>query len=335
VRCAGFCLLFFVLTVQDISASHPKLTDAELDGLRGAVKSVTTNVERFEGRDPDAPNHLVITYPVWCEVCEYDEEGNSIKRGQVVEGRFVGGTTRYLRNEDGTIREKRLRDENGQPFQNVMLGPFGKTEEEDYQNGRLQWRQTFRYDKNGNLIEWLTFDPRGNQTASTTASYDEQGNVTEQFDRGPNNSFRLHFTQNYNLETDVWTFISYNENGTVRVTRTTNDNRITSYWEQPGARHEYGSGVYFNTAPKERECEDHSPDGKVWHQSEKFIDERRHDPLRVELRDETRVVQMAADYEYEFDSQGNWTKRLVWIWRSASGERKLHEVDMRTLTYWK
>jgi len=38
---------------------------------------------------------------------------------------------------------------------------------------------------------------------------------------------------------------------------------------------------------------------------------------------------------YEFDSQGNWTKRLVWIWRSASGERKLHEVDMRTLTYWK
>jgi hypothetical protein len=47
-------------------------------------------------------------------------------------------------------------------------------------------------------------------------------------------------------------------------------------------------------------------------------------------------VQMAADYEYEFDERGNWTKRSVWTWTQESGDLKLHglhETDSRTLTY--
>jgi hypothetical protein len=44
---------------------------------------------------------------------------------------------------------------------------------------------------------------------------------------------------------------------------------------------------------------------------------------------------MAADYEYEFDERGNWTKRSVWTWTQESGYRKLHETDSRALRYWK
>jgi hypothetical protein len=112
-------------------------------------------------------------------------------------------------------------------------------------------------------------------------------------------------------------------------------NGVTSYWQQPSDKHEYGSSVCFDTGPKQKECESHDPDGTMWHTSETFADERKRDPSRVELRDETDQVEMAADYECEFDGHGNWTKRSVWIWTPESGDRKLLEIDTRTITYWK
>jgi hypothetical protein len=33
---------------------------------------------------------------------------------------------------------------------------------------------------------------------------------------------------------------------------------------------------------------------------------------------------MAADYEYEFDERGNWTKGSVWTWTQESRDRKLY-----------
>jgi hypothetical protein len=33
---------------------------------------------------------------------------------------------------------------------------------------------------------------------------------------------------------------------------------------------------------------------------------------------------MAADYEYEFDERGNWTKASVWTWTQESRDRKLY-----------
>jgi hypothetical protein len=327
-------VFFFVFSVRHASASHQKLTDAELDGFKGEVKSVFTTVDKID-RHPGSADYPVIVYGVMCHICEYDENGNSVKRGESSERGFLGETTRYIRDEDGTIREKISENEKGQIFQKVVFGPFGKTQEENYQNGILQWKQRLRYDQNGNMIEWLTFDAVGTETASTTISFDEQGNLTEQFDRGPNGSFRLHFTQSYDPNTDVQTFTNYNEDGTARLTFTAKDNKVTNYWQQPSDKHEYGSGMCFNTAAKEQECEHHYPNGRIWHVLAKFADERRQNPIRIELRDEIGQVEMSADYEYGFDAHGNWTNRSVWVWRAGSGERNLQEVDKRTIAYWK
>ena len=100
----------------------------------------------------------------------------------------MGETTRYIRDEDGTVRQQIMENEKGELDRRIMMGPFGKTEEEFYQRGLLQGRNTYRYDQDGNLIEWLTYNAEGVQTASTTAAFDENGTVTEQFDRGPNNT---------------------------------------------------------------------------------------------------------------------------------------------------
>jgi hypothetical protein len=65
-----------------------------------------------------------------------------------------------------------------------------------------------------------------------------------------------------------------------------------------------------------------------------LADNTKRDPVKVTLRDTEHRALMEADYEYELDSFGNWTKRTVWVWTRESGERQLLEEDTRTLTYY-
>ena len=67
MRVAVVSFLFLALSIEHLSASHPKLTDAELDGMKGAVKSVSTAIEQVE-RHTDTSDHPVLIYPVWCRV---------------------------------------------------------------------------------------------------------------------------------------------------------------------------------------------------------------------------------------------------------------------------
>jgi hypothetical protein len=329
VRRSVPCVVLALLTALPLLASHKRLTDAEMDGFKGAVKSISTKVEIASPmpRQPDGP---AIIYPVSCEICEYDQDGNVVTRGQNWETGFVGETTRYIRDDDGTVRQQVMENEKGELDRRIMMGPFGKTEEEFYQHGSLHGRNTYRYDQDGNLIDWLTSNAEGVQTASTTAAFDENGTVTEQFDRGPNNTFLLHFTQTFDPETDVQIFTNFNEDGTARLTFTARENKITNYWQLPSDKREFGSWVCFRTG-----CESRNPDDTVFRTVATYADERRRNPTRIELRDAAEQVQMADDYEYEFDQRRNWTKRSVWVWTRESGELKLHEIDSRALAYWK
>ncbi len=176
----------------------------------------------------------------------------------------------------------------------------------------------------------MSYDAHGIQIARTTATFDEDGTVTEQYDYGPKNKFLLHFTQSYAPKTDVQIFTNYNEDGTVRLTFTAKGERVVSYWQLPSDKHELGGTVCFKTG-----CESHNLDGSPFRTVTTLEDGDRRNPRRIELRDDTDQPQMAADYEYEFDGHGNWTKRSVCVCTRESGERQLLEIDSRTLGYWK
>jgi hypothetical protein len=216
---------------EHLHALVDSLPEGALESVETYLKTIQTQrqVVSPQPRQPDGP---AIIYPIWCEVCEYDEDGNVVLRGQNWETGFVGETTRYVRGEDGNIRQQIAENEKGKLDRRVSVGRFGKTAEEFYQHGVLQSRNRYSYDENGNIVDWLTYDAHGVQVARTTASFDEHGTVTEQYDYGPKNRFLLHYTQSY-------------------------------------------------------------------------------------------------------DPKGNWTKRSVLIWTPESGERRLLEIDIRTITYWK
>lgn len=323
-------IFFFTVAAIPVLASSKKSTDAELDGFKGAVKSVSTEREVVSHNWPREPDGPAIIYPAACDVCEYGEEGNAVLRGQNWETGFVGEKIHHVRDENGKVSQQIVENEKGELVRNIIIGPLGKTEEEFYLHGVLQSRNRYSYDPDGNIVEWLTYDAHGVQTARTTATFEEQGTVTEQFDYGPKNKFLLHFRQSYDPETEVQIFTNYNEDGTVRLTFTAKGERVVSYWQLPSDKHELGSTVCFKSG-----CDSHNLDGSAFRTVTTVEDGGRRNPRRIELRDDTDQPEMAADYEYEFDGHGNWTKRSVWVWTRESGERQLVEIDSRTLSYWK
>ena len=280
-----------------------------------------------EPTQPDGPS---IISEAGCEVCDYDEEGNLIRWGQNRETGFVGEATNYIRDLDGNIMQQVTQNELGELTSRVDLGRFGKTEEEFYVHGVLQSTKINHYDENGNLVESATYDPHGVQTARTTATFDENRTITEEFDYGPGGNLLVHFTQSYDPKTDVQKFTNFNEDGTVRLTFTAKQQRVTSFWQQPSEKDELGSTVCFKTG-----CQSRKPDGSMFRTVSTFADDDLQNIARAERRDAGDQLQAAADYEYEFDKQGNWTKRSVWIWTRESSKRLLLEVDTRRITYWK
>jgi hypothetical protein len=106
---------------------------------------------------------------------------------------------------------------------------------------------------------------------------------------------------------------------------------LAAAWREIGLRrficHGYG--------PKQNESRSYDADGSFQRTLSLFADETKHNPTHVESHDANDQVETSTDYEYEFDTYGNWTKRSVWVWTQELGERKLHEIDSRTLVYWK
>jgi hypothetical protein len=328
--CAGVTLILIRVPLQ---ASGPRNTDAQCDGLIGPVQSISTKVERtqLDWRQPDGP---AVVLGVGCQECEYDVEGNRIKSGQILNGEFRGDFTRILRNETGQVTEKIEENYKGELVRREVMGAYGITEEDFYEKGKQTSRTTLSYDGNGHVAESYHFDQNGAEIESSFSISDASGNFKEQWDYGRNGAFLLHFLQTYDPKRDITDFTNFNEDGTVKLAFRTEGTKVLSFWQQPGENGGFGSTFFMDPVGKTQESYSCHQDGTCDHIFSYFVDEARHLLSRVEWHDAAGLLKLSADYEYETDLFGNWTKRTVWVWRPELGERKLYETDYRTLKYW-
>jgi hypothetical protein len=329
---SGVALAILFLTVP-LSASEQKYTDARSDGLLGPIRSVSTREERaqIEWHQPDGPT---VALPASCQECEYDLEGNRIKAGQIVDGEFRGDVVRFLRDNAGKVIEKIAANYKGEMYRREVIGPYGITEQDLFENGKQISQSVWFYDANGHVSEYRNYDRDGVIAGSSFSTTDASGNFKEQWDSGPNGSFSLHFVETNDPKIDTFTFTNFNENGSTKVTFTTVGTKVISYWQEPSERQVFGSTFFMDPVGKTQEsCSCHS-DGSCDHVISYFPDEARHHVSRTEWRDAAGVLKLSADYEYELDQFRNWTRRTVWVWSPELGNRKLYETDYRTLTYW-
>ena len=316
-----------------LDTSEPKYTDARSDGLFGPIRSVSTREERaqIERHQPDGPT---VALPAGCPECEYDPEGNRIKTGQIIDGEFRGDVVRFLRDSTGKVIEKIAENYNGEMYRREVIGPYGITEQDGFENGKLISRSFWFYDANGHLTESRNYDRDGVIVGSSFSMIDASGNFKEEWDSGPNGGFSLHFVETNDPKTDTFTFTNFNENGSIKVTFTTVGTKVISYWQEPNEQQVFGSNFFMDPVGKTQESYSCHSDGSCDHVISYFPDEARHHVSQIEWHDPAGVLKLSADYKYELDQFGNWTKRTVWVWSPELGERKLYETDFRTLKYW-
>jgi hypothetical protein len=338
MRGTVLCIIIALMQLIPSAASdHKKVTEAESDGSLGPVRSVATTAG-IADRRPYAlgvPMPGAIVMPIWCWSCEYDEKGNRIQNGRDEGAGFVGETTRFVFDEAGNVRERISVNEKGDVVRRFESGPFGPTEVRTYYGGVLQSRRTFHYGDGGRRSSQLFFDANGVQTGKSINLRDEDGDIVEAWNYGLKNAFLSHYTHVVDAGTGVETFTEFNQDGTARLTWTARKNEVVSYWQAPSKNPVAGSRICFDITSREQKCESHSEDGNFTQVVAEFLDDAKHFPIHTEFRDAHQQVQMTGDYEYEFDNHSNWTRRAVWVWTAELLERRLIEVETRTLTYWK
>lgn len=329
---AGAALAIFLVGLS-LEASETKYTDARGDGLFGPIRSVSTREERaqIEWHQPNGPT---VALPAWCAECEYDLQGNRIKTGQIIDGEFRGEVVRFLRDSTGKVIEKIAENYKGEMYRREVIGPYGITEQDEFENGKQISRSFWFYDGNGHLSGARNYDRDGVIVGSSLSIIDTKGNFKEEWDSGPNGSFSLHFVETNDPKTSTWTFTSFNEDGSIKVKFTTVGTKVISYWQEPSDQQVFGSNFFMDPVGKTQESYSCHSDGSCDHIISHFPDEARRHVNRIEWYDPAGMLKLSADYEYKLDQFGNWTKRTVSVWSPELGERKLYETDYRTLKYW-
>lgn len=327
-------LILWLLLATPLLGSGRK-SQAEVMGFAGPIESVSTAVQTFM-EEPAQPDGLVI-YPLFCGECEFDRDGNQVRSGWLDNGHFSGNVKREILDGLGKVQEEVWENEKGEVMSRHVYanGPAGRTQDDSYLDGKLFKTTTFAYDGRGNIIEADLYTPDGTLESRHWSTFDERDNELESVSEGPGDIY-YDVIRTYNPKTGhLESFTSLNRDGSMRLWLRVNDYTVLSFWQQPGDERTYGSGICFaEDDGAERDCREYNWDGTYTLTHSTFTDKSKRNPVKATLYGTDHQVVMEADYDYELNAFGNWTRRTVWVWTRESGGRKLLEKDACILTYY-
>ena len=325
---------------QDKPTPEAPKTSVELDGLLGSVKTVSTTIKRsgLQWSQPSGPSLL---FYVQCQDCSYDPDGVKTVNGQVADGKFYGQIIALQRDSSGRVTASVVMNAaTGDVDRQEVIGPFGKTEEYDYLNGKLNWLQTYTYDQYGHMNDALTVDSLGNQISHQQTRRLPDGDVLDIAVWGKNDE--LDWQQSADPETGLERFTTYDESGNVKLAWTFKNGEVLSFFERQGPnqnpqQQQFGEGWVEDAGNGNRDNYRCSSDGRC-ERSRVHYDyldpAKKRNPTSAEWRDQGGNLLYGAYYEYEVDSAGNWTHRRISVFPSDGGDRALYEEDWRTIAYW-
>ncbi|HEV2577667.1 MAG TPA: hypothetical protein VGU25_10690 [Acidobacteriaceae bacterium] len=332
VVAAGVICIEFPVRAQQKAAPAAK-TDAQMGGFSGPIKVVMTTREMSGGewRQPDGPG---LVLPAGCDYCEFAPDGSFTKAGQFQGGNFRGTLTSYDRDAKGRIvRQRDVDAETAALMREVVFGPFGKTEETHYRNGKVDYRMQIWYDANGRETDFESWDGKEVELGRSHTVY---GKGKDWIERDSWGKGVLEARQTWNAETKVETFTTFDEAGAVKLAWTIKDKKIVEFRENSPSPNQYGDSWFDPDDPNNQSKTVCQSDGKCEHFviHYEYLDSARWNATSVEWRDSAGKVLYGAYYEYEMDAHGNWTHRKVFVTGPEQAERKLYEEDARTVVYW-
>jgi hypothetical protein len=314
--------------------------DLQQDALLGPVKSVVTS--RLSEASPEMQKKMAFSAPPICEYCEYDEEGNKIANGRLVEGKFYGDRTVLQRNPDGLIERVTTTEVGPLPPTStpprIMLyqldGPFGRVDSTTSFDGTMQFHTAWAYDTRGNVSDVRQFDQNG-LVNHEIYKWTEDGQRTDQEIHGKGDVLLWRLT--WDPSTDVNRYTCFDPSGALLESWTTQADKVVSFFEasdEPGPCHTY---FMFQDNPNGdfvRFFFRKAGESEVTHSYSKFLGPGKQNIRHTDFHDSTGKLVRASDYQYEFDSRGNWTHRKVWVTIPGDPAPILFAEDTRTITYW-
>jgi hypothetical protein len=315
-------------------AQNEDQTQAQQDGLAGAVKSVSTVVE-MSGvpRQQLAGPTLVI--PLWCRDCEYSPDGYRTRSGEVENGKFIGEVLNLNRDARGRVTDVLVSDPaSGDLFRHEVLGPFGVTEQSFYEGGRLTTQNLLRYDRFGHLTDWISLDATGAQVGHTQTRWTSDGEWTERTSWGKDQ--KVQFRHTYDPAKGELHYTTFDETGNVNLTWILAKGRVVSFWEPSNSTGQAGDSFVDLTDkanPNAFSCHNNGQCEMSCVHYE-YADAAQRSPASAEWRDASGKLLDGAYFSYQFDPSGNWTHREVSVWNTDLAARTLYETDNRLITYW-
>lgn len=182
---------------------------AQLHGFHGPIHTQKI-IERQLNEDPRSKPRLEVRNSIAWFV--FDASGNEAEAGDVDESgqAIVWSRNRFL---DGMRRIETMRSDAHHETSEFDWGPFGWTENRQFEDGKLWVRTTQVFSKDGDLIEDNGFD--GDGKSRWHAVYHHEPNVTEDRSWGVNGVFTGHSLERFDDDGYETERIIYDEKGDV------------------------------------------------------------------------------------------------------------------------
>ncbi len=305
-----------------------KWTAAMNMGLHGSVHSQRVTSKKLNLDPRIDPKLFIYTPTAWVV---FGTDGRVIEQASAARG-------------DGTIisvahvsYDPKTRIESSSDGTNVWrteteVGSHGPVEVKTFRNGELFGRETERYDEGGNMVESITYDAEGNAQSRATYGYDDKGRTTDWCVWGPRNQFNIHMADRFDENGDLIQRTYFDESGRTITTLSLSGGKLTSHWQAVDCECSNEVGVSFDDVTYFYQTQH---DGTI----ETTVQNHPHTRSNIELTDAERIsgnntIVEKLTFNYERDSHGNWTKRIVSAWDPKSDTTIPMQEDLRVLTYY-
>jgi len=321
------------LVVTSLGQDRVK-TDARDDGFSGPIESVISTIllHGIHWRQPDG---VALVWPISCRECDYDPDGARVRSGYMNANGFQGDNILLDRDGNGHVSDRRILDAStGDLKVHEVFGTFGMTEQTYCDQGKVSFRRTLSYDPFGRISETASFDSRGQQTEHAHSTYTDKGILTEDSTWGSNG--QLEWQTLFDPEKNTESFTTFDDAGIMKLAWTRKDDNTISFWQRSDEENQYGGCLSYaedKNCARETHCLANNDRVRAVIR-EQFIEPGSHDLKSAEWRDGDGKLMYAAYYEYERDSQRNWTRRSIWVVSPELQEHTLYEEDTRILVYW-
>ncbi len=329
----AFLLLPALATAQGVK--NRAAPDTATFGLRGKVHSQRLTTRRLAGSPvPEGMFYEMIAPPP--DWLVFDRNGFVIELANVLPE--DGSSPELTRNEidaQGRLIESVHERPDGPPDRTVYrYGEYGPLQVKTFLGDKLLYTEAIEYDDRGNVVRSTLYRGARRLLFREESSFDEDNHRVESIRIGPKGEILEHAKERFDEKGDLVESDELDSQGRAVNTMVFKKDVLVSWRVDPAYRSSKGIIKQDqHIGPYTYELEEdggvvtfvhHNSAGISW----------GYDDQAVEALDQNGNIFQKVAFQYERDSEGNWTRRVASALDPRTGSMIAIQEDVREITYY-